>query len=162
MKFLIKKGKHFEKKPFFKLTFKDELRFTASFDKNCLYSQINTDSQDLNKLIGLSDNYSHMKDSARIGWRCMNNNTIELWSYIHCEGKLDMKYLVNIEPNETFNGSIIMFENVYLIDVTIKGKMTSQSFNRTSKWNFIRYILKPYFGGNNKAPHDMNIQVKLN
>lgn len=160
MKYTIKKGNHYSNFNLPKLIFSDTLKFKCSFDKNCLYEFINKDSGDLSKLVGLSDNYIHMKDSIRIGWRNMDNsNVIELHVFAHVDSKMISTYLCSVEPNTEFIGSILIYENVYMVDVTYKNTTYSKTIARTSKFPNIRYMLKPYFGGDNTAPHDMTINI---
>lgn len=165
MKFQIKKGNHFSNfnLSFFKIFFiKDSINFKCKFDENCVYPHINKDTYDLNKLIGLSDNWSHMDDSVRIGWRCIDGKTIELHLFCHVNGKIDSEYITSVNPNEEFIGHLFIIDNVYCADIIKNTNIrTSRCLSRKSNWRFFRYLLKPYFGGNNKAPKTMNINIKL-
>lgn len=163
MIFKIKKGNHFSNFNLFSFIFliKDQLNFKCTFDENCIYPNINKDSYDLNKLIGLSDNWTHMNDSVRIGWRCVNNKNIELHLFTHVNGKIISDYIATVNPNEEFIGHLYIIDNVYCADIIINNKRYSKCLTRESNWKFLRYLLKPYFGGNNKAPNDMKIKINL-
>lgn len=163
MKFTIKKNKHFANFNLFsfRLFIKDQIKFKCTFDENCIYPHINKDTYDLNKLIGLSDNWSHMDDSVRIGWRCINGKDIELHLFCHVNGKMDSEYITTVNVNQEFSGQIFIIDNVYCADIMVNGKTYSRCLSRKSGWWFLRYMLKPYFGGNNKASNTMKIEIKL-
>jgi hypothetical protein len=159
MIFKIKKGHHFANFHI-GLTFKDVLNFTAVFDDNCVYPYLNKDTNDLNKLYGFSDDWYHMKNSIRIGWRCIDGKTIELWGFIHNNGVESWKYICTVLPNEVIKCQILIYDNQYLLMVYNGTKSYSITMPRTSNWKFLRYTLHPYFGGNNVAPNDMIITIE--
>lgn len=160
MNFLIKKDKHYDSNLFFKLTTKHSLRFECTFNENCLYEFINKDSGDINKLVGFSDDFTHLKNSVRIGWRCIDNKTIELHLFCHVDGIEKSVLITSVKPNETFYGMILVYDNMYFADIELTNKTFSKTIKRESKWNIpLRYLLKPYFGGDNKAPHNMDIDL---
>jgi hypothetical protein len=161
MKHTIKEGHHYERFKLPRIIFNDVIRFKATFDENCLYPQINKDSQDLNKLVGFSDDFSHMKNSIRVGWRCLNGIDIELYAYAHVNSKIISTYLCSVKVNKEFTGTILIYDNVYMVDVIIDNIMSSKTIARTSTFPNIRYKLNPYFGGNNVAPHDITLSLEI-
>lgn len=86
-KYIIKANKHFSKLfgflPHFGFTFYNTISREGKFDQNCLYDISTDDKWDINKLFGFSTSYSHMTQSARVGWRCTDNENIELVTYCH-------------------------------------------------------------------------------
>ncbi len=160
MKFSIKKGKHFSNRFKFGLSFNKKLMFAAKFNPNCLYSIEGADGQDINKLYGLSDDWDHMKNSIRIGWRCLDNKEIELFYFAHLDGQMKYEKIISVKPNEVFYVKILILDKKYSVDVRYNNKNYSKDIKRVSKWNLLpRYYLKFYFGGNEVAPHNMSVEI---
>lgn len=164
-KYTIKKDHHSSKLfgflPHFGFTLKNQIKFSGKFDENCLYDLHDNDNYDTNKLFGISTSYNHMIQSARIGWRCLDNKTIEILAYVHDEHKfLNPQILGTINPDELFECMItvndlsfqFLFRKEYKTNVVTIAK-------KTKGWKF-KYKLFPYFGGNESAPHDMTIYLK--
>ncbi len=150
MKRIIKKGNHISNYiP--KITFSNKIKGFVTFEGDFSYS---IDKQkDTNKLIGLSDNWSHHKDSIRIGWRWnKKNECIELMSILYSDGNREIKPLLLLPNNNnvTINYEVEILPEHY--SITING--SNFLIDRTSSWNFIRVILQPYFGGTTVAPKD--------
>lgn len=148
------------------------------FLNSCLYDLKDSNNSDMNKLIGLSMGY-HMNNSVRIGWRCVGN-IIELYAYIHLKGKIitaDLNndlinfkptFLTSVYPGEEIKFNIKKYKTeqngciiIQLYDIYNKSLGNTQiTFpDKTPLWN-LGYLLYPYFGGNEKAPHDMNIELE--
>lgn len=160
-KFSIKQEKHYSNFHF-DFTTKKELDFTVIFKENCLYEidKNNTNSYDINKLFGLSDDYYHMKNSLRIGWTCENGKNIKLYSFIHNDYKFKSELLCTIKPEEEIKIKLLIYNNQYGILIFYNDEIIYKKYRRTSKWNIpFRYILKPYFGGNLVAPKDLDILI---
>ena len=91
MIFKIRKGKHRNPFkwffPFF--TFKKRLKCSICLLGDHKY-YFNTKDEQIktNKLVGLSDNYYHRKDSIRIGYRFYNNK-YDLMVYYYNNGEMD-------------------------------------------------------------------------
>jgi hypothetical protein len=159
--FSIKQGKHYSNF-YFDFTIKKEIDFTVIFKENCLYpiDKNNENSYDINKLFGLSDDYTHMKNSLRIGWTCENNKNIKLFSFIHNNYQFNSELLCTVNPEEEIKIKLIIYDKEYGILVYYKDKIIYNKYKRTSNWNIpFRYILKPYFGGNLVAPKDLDILI---
>jgi basic membrane lipoprotein Med (substrate-binding protein (PBP1-ABC) superfamily) len=136
----------------------NQLTFDFKFDKSCLYeTNINNHT---NKLLGFSyDN--HMKNSIRFGWRC-NNDKIELMSYIHEDSKVRYDSICDIETDKWYKGKIWFSKatkGVYMVVYDENDIEVAIHYDKALmqiKWG---YLLNPYFGGNDKAPHDMKISI---
>lgn len=148
----ILKGSH-KSFRFPKFSAKKEIKGTVKFLDNFSY-KINT-QYDTNKLIGLSDNWHHLKDSVRIGWRWYREE-LQIMSLIHRQGKIEINYLMTIRENKEYSFSIKIEKNSYII--LFDGQKFD--FERSSRWDCLRYYLFPYFGGKNKAPKDFKFEIK--
>ena len=155
MKQTIKKGSHISN--FFpKLTFSKKINGFAKFEGDFSYE---IDKQkDTNKLVGLSDNWSHHMDSIRIGWRWNSKNEcIELMSIVYRGGKREIEHLLFLEKKEdvTISYEIEILPSNYRI--SING--SSFLFERKSTWSSLRVKLQPYFGGTTVAPKDFKFDL---
>lgn len=134
------------------------MRFTVRFDSSDIYTnQLASNQYDYNKLYGFSDNNSdHHNFSARFGWRWCNG-AIELSAYTYNDGIRSIKDLGSIDIKKEHLCAILVSGNHY--DFVLDGVTTSVP--RTSKTKKgIGYKLLPYFGGDEVAPHAINIQIK--
>lgn len=138
--YTIKKGKHsffkFPKIVFNKKIIKVEIMFTDS----CKYNLGNKNQLDWNKIIGFSRGFHH-HNSARLAWRwnpILEKIEITKYYYINKKRVIDEDIIV-VDLNKIVKLSIMFPENI-----------------RTCK---IGYILFPFFGGNETAPHDINISL---
>jgi hypothetical protein len=154
VEYRIKEGCH-RSKWFPKITSGDLLIGSFSFIGDPSYD-IGAKQKDTNKLIGLSDNYHHHKDSIRIGWRCLNSR-IEIMAICYSNSKRTIEHITYVDPNEIIKFIVSIEKDKYVIMV---GDVL-YTHKRTSKWRFLRYYLFPFFGGNTKAPKDFKIIIKL-
>lgn len=146
----IKKGKHYSswKKP--RLIFKGYLIGSVVFKGDFTYDL----NGDTNKLIGLSDNWHHHRDSIRLGWRYYKGKK-EIMVIQYKRGKRTITKLCEFEENKEYWFQIYICDGYY----EIWFDKYSLELERKSKW-FIHYLLKPYFGGKNKAPKDFKFEIK--
>lgn len=154
MIYTIKKGSH-RSTWLPRFTFKNEIKFEFEFIGNQEYS-IDT-QEDTNKIIGLSDNWHHHKDSFRLGWRW--NNGVELMSDVYIGGKRVIESICFIETDTVYKGYLDMSGDNYNIIIHGNKLTINKSYSRTSTWGTIRYFLFPYFGGKNKAPKEIKIRI---
>ena len=155
---VIPGGKHESDQPF-KLFPGDTLQFKAKFTNSAQYECENPQNQtDINKLIGFSDcNMPHQKYSARIGWRWYNQE-LQIFSYVYDNGTRKFDYLSSVPLNTFITYKIIKLKDGYLFSAENSQKkiITSEYCPASSN-----YILWPYFGGNEKAPHDIVIHLQF-
>lgn len=168
-KYTIKKGKNFSKLfgfiPHFGLTTKNKHNFKIKFETNCLYYFNNIDDWDINKLCGISTSYSHHVQSARIGWRCRDGENIEILAYCYNNkeriGGTSIDYVLGVvKPGELFECSIVVEKNKFILNMKMKNYFKEFSLDKDDNSWCVKYFLYPYFGGNNPAPHNMNIWLK--
>jgi len=168
--FKIKKGKHYSQGINFGFTLKKHISFRCKFGKSCLYQFNDVDKYDINKLYGFSTTIFHHKQSARVGWRCLDGENIQLLTYSYNDGVRDIddeKILGTVKPDEEFLITIFDCESTYhytFVKIGELGEVDNFVVNQYDKkkkdWFIFHYFLYPYFGGNKTAPHDMEIYIK--
>lgn len=160
-KYTIKKGNHSASGLHFGVTFSNKIKYECMFDKSCLYDLKSGDNYDINKLFGFSTTWHHQKQSARVGWRCIDGQTIQIVTYTYNDGKFDgEKILGTVFPGEKFICSIEDKEDYYLYrfqkDIY---SITQKDTKKPDKFLF-NYLLYPYVGGNNSVIHNMTLFLK--
>jgi hypothetical protein len=137
------------------VTTRETVAYEVQFTESCLYEIPSDDSLDVNKLFGLSDASSHSNHSARFGWRAKGNQ-IEIMTYVRRSGNIVTRPIGIVSPGQTACYTINILPDYYLF----RFESTIDTIRRTSQFNGMRYHLWPYFGGNNPAPHTMEIYMK--
>ena len=157
-KYTIDKGNQFCNDNSYVTTSYRELRFIAKFDSTAIYTTVNPGNQDdINKLYGFADNNAtHHKYSARFGWR-WSKSALRLFGYVYNHGVLDSKELGTVEIGKENNCSIKITPSAY--HFLLNGKIDSLPRMSTTL-NAQGYKLYPYFGGDEVAPHTINIFIK--
>lgn len=162
MIFKIKKNKHYSNNLFYKLfnflNLRKEINFNVIFDESSYYNLNNSNQLDVNKLFGFSIGYHH-KNSVRFGWNSYSKDLVSIYSYCYINGVRKINFMTNININSEYKMSIIDKKNYYLFVITdSKNKII---VDNVSKENItgISYNLWPYFGGNEKSPHDIRISL---
>ena len=163
MIYKIKKGSHYKQGFKVSLTFKDQIRFQCLFDESCVYDLKSNDNYDINKLYGFGTSFHHHMQSARVGWRCLDNKNIQLVSYTYdgksWKNRLKEQVLGTVRPGQAFTCTITIGDNLYRYDFHSEDEKNSVYDPIYRKCWPIRHILFPYFGGNMPAPHDMSLEV---
>ena len=160
--YLIKKDHHYPNKIHWGITFSNKMSYKIRFDESCLYDLHNVDNYDINKLFGFSTSWNHMRQSGRIGWRCLDGKTIQICTYTHNNGMRqidDSDVLGNVLPGELFYCDIVAKKNkfVYTFRKATEKEETIRTDTKNRNELFIHYLLHVYFGGNEGAPHEMKI-----
>jgi hypothetical protein len=154
--YLIRKGQHSSTSAF-KSVMTSQLRFEAIFDKSAVYSTVLANNQaDINKLYGMSDCGSlHQTNSARFGWRWYNNR-LEILGYVYNGGKWSYKYIASVDLDKAYTYELSLQSQVYLFRVN----GSEVSLPRSCSGQGSGYMLYPYFGGDETAPHDITIRIR--
>lgn len=157
-KYSIAEGQQFCNDNSYSTTSYSELKFVAKFDSSSIYKTINPGNQDdINKLYGFSDNNTtHHKFSARFGWR-WSNNALRLFGYTYNNSVRDSKELGTVAIGLENNCSIKITSTAYIF--LLNGKTDSLPRASTTL-RAEGYKLYPYFGGDELAPHAINILIK--
>lgn len=163
MLYTISKGGHFSSVVPSIHTGITEMYGTFNIDSSCKYDLANNPvcSRDTNKLIGFGYGLglnAHKKWSIRIGWRVVTGNLL-LFLYVYKNGvrtitrlgyaktfKFDTDYSFQIINDRATNTATVKIGNYFI----------SIPFDKSTSWGA---ILKPYFGGDCPAPHDMHINI---
>lgn len=153
--FLIKKGEH-STNGFIKKVSGTSMRYEVMFDSSAVYATINPSNQgDINKLFGTSDCGSqHHINSARFGWRWFENR-LEIHAYTYVNGIRNSQYVSTIELGKKYAFEIVFADNKY--EFLLNDRRVTMQRNCTGAVD--GYMLFPYFGGDETAPHDIKINL---
>ncbi|MEI6061377.1 MAG: hypothetical protein WCR72_11755 [Bacteroidota bacterium] len=167
-KYLIKKGNHYATISIFErvaaFSWKNLVyRFQFRFHSDCYWSPArNQDDQDLNKITGIGFGINHHENSVRLAWVPDFNvpGSIKIYGYTY-NGKEDdprqtSLYITSVTTGQTCNAEIASLGDKYKI--TINGVIVSMDNSKPD--HNLCFRLFPYFGGNNVAPQDMNIEIE--
>ncbi|MBA2403377.1 MAG: hypothetical protein H0V66_01290 [Bdellovibrionales bacterium] len=127
------------------------------FDSSAIYSTNNPDNQgDINKLFGFADcNSHHHTNSARFGWRWFNGQ-LEIHAYNYVKKVRQYQLLEVIQLNRPYAMSISATNDKYTF--RIDDRQYNMPRGCSAAVTF-KYLLYPYFGGDEKAPHDIVIEL---
>jgi len=156
--FTIRSGQQFTDGNVYKPIETEELKFSVKFDSSAIYqSFLSINQYDINKLYGFSDNNAHHHQfSARFGWR-WSDDALRLFAYVYNNGIVISKELGSVTLGKEVNCSIKVGEATYTF---IMDEIT-EYLPRSSTTPIAKgYLLYPYFGGDELAPHDINIRIK--
>jgi hypothetical protein len=162
MTFRIPRGKH-RAWPFsFGIWWrKKSFSWVVKFTESCRYDLQNNDQLDTNKLIGIGYLPGHHEDSARFGWLYnVTTGLIEMSAYCYLSGRRITKDLASCEIGKEYLLELFCLNGAYHFSCYEKGEMkniTAEIVHGHSK-NF-KYRLGVFFGGNQKAPHEIKIQL---
>lgn len=137
----------------------DKVVFSARFDESAIYDLKNEDQDDINKLFGFSEaNSFHHDNSARFGWRySIEKDRIEIFSYVYSDGIRSYQHITDVAIDETVAYSIHIYPDSYIFSVK---DVTSEVERNIDQDRGLYYLLFPYFGGDQVAPHDIHIYIK--
>lgn len=156
--YTIRQGEHYANNNSYKPVELSELQFLVRFDSSAIYqTKEGLNQYDINKLYGFSDNSAeHHQYSARFGWS-WNNNALRLYAYVYNEGNISKTELGSVTIGEETRCGIKVAGDRYVFMV----KDMQMSVLRSSNTPLAKgYLLYPYFGGDEPAPHDIRIWVK--
>lgn len=136
------------------------MQCVVNFDSTCAYELGGYDQFDINKLVGFSSGFDHHMDSARFGWR-YSNSKIELIAYCYVNNRRICESICKIELNKNTLISIEDIGDFYDFKVITHVNRFHKRISKNTRSGKFKKGLKlwPYFGGNQTAPHD--IQIKL-
>ena len=159
-RFIIPEGKHSQGMKLEALQ-TSTLNFTAMFDESSIYqTEIIENQHDINKLFGFSDcNSNHHENSARFGWRWLEGE-LEIHAYAYVNGERIAKIIGTVDLNKAFDYQLKVTKDAYVFYLQGYDKVEIERGNTCDKGLY--YMLFPYFGGNETAPHDILIRIKRN
>lgn len=161
---VIKKGRHRgTPNPLRIYLNKTKIVYDVYFNPSCKYDLGNQNQHDVNKLFGIGY-IPHHKESARFGWR-YNKDTekILLSAYCYVKGERIIKELCEVPFFRWQRLELVIFNDEYMFTVADK----EQIWNRSAIAHIdkqhnrcLSYRLGLYFGGDEKAPREMSIEIK--
>lgn len=154
---LIKQGNHYSEANGYAKFSGSIIQFRTIFDSTAIYTTQNSANQaDINKLYGASDaGTHHHENSARFGWR-WKNNAVEIHAYYYVNKERKSVYLGNAAIGKENYYSIAVEGNNYVFQFNDKKTRVERYSNAPA---FDGYMLYPYFGGDETAPHDIKIHI---
>jgi hypothetical protein len=136
------------------------MHFQAVFNETAIYEVDEADAGDENKLYGFSDcGDHHLRNSARFGWVWNSDKSqLEIYGYTHMYGDHYSKFIGVAELNKPYTYEIKLSGNEYIFRFNGE-KITMPRGCDSKNTSVLSYKLGPYFGGTNKAPHDIYIYI---
>lgn len=158
LKYTIQQGNNYCDGNTFRKMELTEMKFMARFDSTAIYQTQSPENQyDINKLYGFADNNAdHHQYSARIGWR-WSDGALRLFAYIYNAGQVTSKELTTVAIGTDINCSIKVTPANYLFSVN---EVVTPLPRMATTEKAEGYQLYPYFGGDEAAPHQINIWIK--
>jgi hypothetical protein len=152
--YFIKKGNHYSRHERTELFLQSRYSFAFKFDHTAMYDFANDNQEDWNKLTGFR--YATIqKNSARFVWRWNpEDKVVDIGAYAYVDGERFMQQIGQANIDEVYAGMIINNENEYLF---IYGGNIIQV--PKTVWNEKKFWQYPYFGGDERAPHDIKIEL---
>lgn len=164
-KYVIKQGEHYCQFTFSRLMLvtKNDLSFDVIFSKGSDYSITTRDQDDINKLYGLGWGWRGPSyNSYRIGWRWnARNKTVDLFLFVQEQRSRWFDLIGQVEIGEQSTIRMIVESGklfVYFYKDNNYLKVSQYKFRGKIGW--LKYRCFPYFGGNQKAPNDVEILIK--
>lgn len=156
-KYTIAKGSQSSAQSAFKSVSVDSMVFDVLFDSTAIYTtQLRENQGDINKLYGFSDCSSfHHSNSARFGWR-YHKKGLELFAYTYAGGKRSFVSMGSINVNQKYTCTIVAKKGKYVFYLN----NSQETLMERGCNSGLQFRLYPYFGGNETAPHNMNIWIK--
>lgn len=150
---IIKKGTHKSWQCPELIVNKDVISYMVRFDDSCRYN-IGPDQGDINKLFGVGYFPHHHRNSVRVGWNYLpQTDKIRLYAYWYNKGVKGWHYMHSVNIGDYVYPSIHINRGTHTIDVQGKRLMIECKGS-------LGYLLGPYFGGNQTAPHDINLEIR--
>jgi hypothetical protein len=158
VKYTIQQDAHYCDQSAFENVVYNELNFTVKFDSSAIYQTVDPANQeDINKLYGFSDNNAnHEQFSARFGWNWARG-ALRLYAYVYNNGVRASNEISAIQIGADYACSIKVSNDHYIFSINkIRVEMPRESKTSLASG----YKLFPYFGGDETAPHEINIWIK--
>jgi hypothetical protein len=175
--FQVKQGKHYHGiPPLGTLPWigQQAMARAVTFDASCAYDSAPYNSQDVNKLFGLSFGFGGVHhNSARFGWRySMADKCIELLAYCYIEGQrnwdeqLRFPVVAQVQPGKPYLLEVDYDGDTYEFSVAgikfpIGSGLWDEAFVVNAAKKLPAYGLTHglYFGGALPAPHTMGVRI---
>jgi hypothetical protein len=132
-----------------------EEEYIVEFSESCKYTFDSPNQYDWNKLFGWSYGWHH-DNSVRVGWRYIEDNDIQLTIYQYVNGmRVDHHTHINVPIGRPIKVKLSVVRGLPILLVRDGGRTVRMEGVETKvKWG---YLLGMYFGGDEVAPHDIEI-----
>jgi hypothetical protein len=136
------------------------LEFSAAFNETNIYTLPGIEQADVNKLYGVSDcGRHHMETSARFGWRWYQGR-LEVLAFTHSDGTWKHSDVLGVaELGRAYSFKIELSSDRRHYLYTFNNGTPVKMERGCSSASMAGYILNPYFGGTETAPHDMQLSI---
>lgn len=140
------------------------VKMVVRFNENCLYKIEGENSSDVNKLFGIVYDWTGVhENSIRIGWNS-DGKMITLFAYYYFSGERRIEQIATTVPGIHVPLDIITLKDknrFFIVGQHATGE--TFSIKRTMHYDKIStnnvFIAQPYFGGDEKPPHAMDIDL---
>ena len=158
--FIIYKGDYYASPRRFERFQAASLLFTAQFDKSAIYEmEISGGETHRNILMGFTDCGSlYDANSARFDWRWFNGG-VDIYAHGYKDGVPAEEHLGAVNLNEENRYEIAVTEGQYVFYLNGEQKTRFERFSGCD--NEGNYMLFPYFGGPEPAPHNIEIKIQM-
>jgi hypothetical protein len=150
---IIRKGTHSS----FRIpvvTMDTEVAYKVAFMPSCRYD-IGPEQADINKLFGLGYMPHHHDNSVRFGWRYHKEvDMVEVLAYWYDNGKRAWASMFFTAIGQESVYRIRKQGDIHILEARHNTMRVPVCPRR------IGYLLRPYFGGNSTAPHDIHINMQ--
>lgn len=131
-----------------------EVRYHVTFMPSCRYD-IGAEQGDINKLFGIGYLPHHHDNSVRIGWRYeKESDMIELLAYWYDNGVRHWESIGFVAIGQKIACGVSKVEDIHEVEANFRKARVPV------RPRPVAYLLRPYFGGNMTAPHDIQIEMK--
>lgn len=155
--YVIPAGAHYSNQSTFKSFLDSVLQFTVRFDSSAIYTSNAASNQgDINKLYGFAEEGGHHENSARFGWN-WENSKLNLFAYSYIEGERHSLPLGEAIIDKEYSCTIRLAPDAYIFNFNSNTRSISRSLNSNIATG---YLLYPYFGGDETAPHEIRIYIR--
>lgn len=137
------------------------MSYKVFFFNNCAY-KLTENFDQINKLFGTSGVYHHW-NSARVGWRCIDYENIELFAYCYVNGRRIYKKIATCKTETDIICNIKTNKDQYVFNVVAGEKINETCCVQRSRFkisNIFMYKLYPYFGGQVPSPKFMKLHLE--
>jgi hypothetical protein len=164
MTFRIPRGRHRARPLRFGIWFnRNSFTWTVKFTESCRYDLHSANQGDTNKLIGIGYLPGHHKDSARFGWRYdTKTEQVEILAYCYVNGRREIRHICYCMIRQQYDLHLKVLSTSYYLAVHYKADpypIGCAGVDHRHNKKFV-YRLGTFFGGNQKAPHEMTIEIK--
>jgi hypothetical protein len=157
--YTIPAGGHYSEGDYFSIFSGDELKISFSFDESAVYDfgDENPNQADINKLFGFAEGspINTHEHSANLGWRWYNHE-LQIFVYTYTGGRIKSSLSGIAELDKVYTAKITSTEEAYIFE--LDGSIFRLE-KETPYYEETKYMLFPYFGIDETAPHEIRITI---